>query len=455
MELSLEQVKNVLLAYRQEHVIERLEQLPVQAQQKLAAQIAQIEFETLFRAIDRHKDPRAVGTLGTERIAPIAYENWNDYDEKQQQAYGELGWALLRSGKVGAVVVAGGQGSRLGSSGPKGTIDIGLPSGKSLFQLQAERLLYLSKRAGRNIPWYVMTSPVNHKATETFFQAADYFGYTAADIVFFSQQTMPVLDHDGKLLFAEEGKLLLAPSGPGECFASMRKSGVIEDMKQRGVEWLFYYNVDNALIKVADPDFLGVAAAHANPIATKVIEKHDPNEKIGIVCTKNGQPAVVEYTEISEDVKRARSKDGQLEYHLGNISIHAFQLDFIEQHADSDLVYHVASKRMEYIDDKGVRVQPAEPNAYKLERFIFDLFPMASGLTVLKTERDEQFAPVKNRSGEDSPQTARELVLRLHSKWLKAAGIAVQEGKLDQIEISPLQSYAGEGLLERKFMERP
>ncbi|MGO4548834.1 UDPGP type 1 family protein [Paenibacillus sp. 2TAB23] len=447
MGLNIQEVRSLLLANNQDHVLDRLERLKGPAKDKLAAQLGSIDFEALFRAIH---DSTSLSEKLKEPMEPIPYVNETDIGEKEQQALNELGWSLLRTGKVGAVVVAGGQGSRLGHEGPKGTLDIGLPSGKSLFQLQAERLLNLSNRAGKTIPWYIMTSPQNQAATEMFFHAADWFGYPPEDIFLFQQQTMPVLDHNWKLLFAAEDELMVAPSGHGECFASLGKSGAIDDMKRRGLEWVFYYNVDNALIKIADPAFIGLAASHSNPIATKVIEKTDSEEKIGIVCLKNGRPAVVEYSEIQDDVKNLRDTAGRLFYNLGHISIHLFKLDFVERHADAGLDYHIASKKMAYIDENGSLVKPSEPNAYKLERFIFDLFPQANGLTVFKTKREEEFAPVKNKGGEDSPQSARRLVLDLHRSWLTAAGIAVEELHDHDIEISPLRSYSGEGLHEYK-----
>lgn len=450
LEPNLKQVEETLLAYKQEHVLTVLRQLPQAAKEKLAAQIEQIDFESLFKSIaEQNRQPVSFN----ERISPIPFEDWEDYGKQEQAAFTARGWELLRSGRIGAVVVAGGQGSRLGHEGPKGTLDIGLPSRKSLFQLQAERLLYLSRKAGKAIPWYIMTSPDNHEATVAFFRSADYFGYSARDCFFFPQNTMPALDFNGKLLLSGEGTIRLAPSGNGECFAALKRSGAIDDMKQRGLEWLFYYNVDNALIKVADPAFIGVAASHDNPIATKVIEKTDAKEKIGVICLKNGLPAVLEYTEIPDKVKKEKTIDGRLFYGLGHISIHLFKLDFIEAHADAEIPYHVAAKKMDVWDAEVGLIKPAEPNAYKLERFIFDFFPLASRLTVLKTSRQEEFAPVKNKTGVDSPESARKLIRDLHMRWLQAAGISTEQLRNAEIEISPLLLYGGEGLRKEEWIE--
>jgi UDP-N-acetylglucosamine/UDP-N-acetylgalactosamine diphosphorylase len=432
-----------LRAYKQEHVLKVLRNLPEAAKQKLAEQIERIDFERMFKALDEH---HVSNQSSIANIKPIPFEDWDCYDAGEQHAFTEIGWELLSKGKIGAIVVAGGQGSRLGHEGPKGTIDIGLPSGKSLFQLQAERLLNLSRRAGMPIPWYIMTSPDNHEATVSFFQKHHYFGYSALDCFFFQQNTMPALDFEGKLLLTDDGAIKEVPSGHGECFASLKRSGAIANMKQRGLSWLFYYNVDNALIKVADPAFIGVAASHNHPIATKVIEKSDAKEKIGIVCMNNGRPAVLEYNEIPAEISEARTMDGHLFFSLGHISIHLFKLDFIEEHADADIPFHVASKKLDYQVRDGNAIMPDERNVYKLERFIFDFFPYADQLTVLKTRREDEFAPVKNKAGEDSPQSARNLVLAQQKRWLHAAGIQLEQLKHRDIEISPLLSYSGEGL---------
>jgi UDP-N-acetylglucosamine pyrophosphorylase len=443
MDNNLLFAETMLHKYKQEHVLRLLERLPAEEKARLIDQIQSVDFEQFISILNK-KDRRI--EEDSAYLTPIPYEDWDQYDKNQQDAYTQLGWELIRSGKVAVIVVAGGQGSRLGHDGPKGTLDIDLPSRKSLFQLQAERLLNLSRRADKYIPWYIMTSPENHQETVAFFSSSNYFGYPADDCYFFQQNTMPVLDHEGKLLLTASSELRLAPSGNGECFSSLKRSGALADMKKRGVTWLFYYNVDNALIKVADPAFIGVAASLNNPIATKVIEKTNPDEKIGFVCLKNKLPAVVEYTEIPNHFLKEREQDGRLTYHAGNISIHLFRYDFVEQHADAEIPYHVASKRMDYVDSAGNLMRPKAPNAYKLERFIFDFFPLASKLTVLMMKREEEFAPVKNKEGEDSPASARDLILMLHKKWMIDAGIPAEQLQSRAIEIPPLLSYSGEGL---------
>jgi UDP-N-acetylglucosamine pyrophosphorylase len=426
----------------QEHILRFYPSLSEASKSKLLDQMEQLDFAAL-QEIFQHTNQRSVSTDG---ISPMEAYDLEDYSDKERKQLAEIGWDRLHQGKVAALVVAGGQGSRLGHEGPKGTYNIGLPSGKSLFQLQAERLLNLSQRADRSIPWYIMTSPENHQESVRYFQASDYFGYAPNDIFFFQQNVLPALDSIGRVLLSGKDEICLAPSGNGDVFASLKRSGALDDLRRRGVEWLFYYNVDNALIRVADPLFVGAAAHYNHPIATKVAEKAYPEEKVGILCQKNGRPGVVEYMDVPTELMNETDSSGRLTYGLGNLSIHLFRTDFIERHADTDIPYHVAYKAIKYVDDQGDPVQPASPNAYKFEKLIFDFFPLVDRMTVLKIRREEEFAPVKNKEGVDSPATARRLLHDLYKQWLMGVGAdpSVLEGR--NVEISPLVSYAGEGL---------
>ncbi|MGQ7889134.1 UTP--glucose-1-phosphate uridylyltransferase [Paenibacillus sp. WC2504] len=429
-------------AYGQEQILKLYPFLSKTSKSKMLDQMEQLDFAELHELFHHMEQP----LVSTYDITPIDAYDSEDYSEEERKQLTQTGWDRLRQGKVAALVVAGGQGSRLGHEGPKGTYNIGLQSGKSLFQLQAERLLNLSRRAGQFIPWYIMTSPENHQETVRYFHASEYFGYAPDDIFFFRQNVLPALDSLGRVLLSAKDEIGLSPIGNGDVFASMKQSGALDDLKRRRVEWLFYYNVDNALIRVADPLFVG-AAAHCNhPIATKVVEKAYPEENVGILCLKGDRPAVVEYIDVPKELMYETDSSGHLKYGLGNLSIHLFRTDFIERYADTHIPYHAAHKTVKYIDDQGNTVQPTSPNAFKFEKFIFDFFPLAERMTVLKVRRDEEFAPVKNKEGKDSPATARRLVQDLYKRWLLEAGAApsVLEGR--DIEISPLISYAGEGL---------
>ncbi|SFL36548.1 UDP-N-acetylglucosamine/UDP-N-acetylgalactosaminediphosphorylase [Paenibacillus sp. 1_12] len=442
MEELYNRVLEQLSRHNQTHLLQFYDQLSVDSQEKLLNQIQSID----WKQWDTLSELCTAKTLQTyQDLTPIGAFDWELLREDEQLYFTNKGWDLLRQGKVGAIVVAGGQGSRLGHEGPKGTYDIGLPSHKSLFQLQAERLLNLSRRAGRRIPWYIMTSPDNHQQTVDYMAEADYFGYGSEDCKFFEQGVMPAVDENGRIFLSEMDEISLAPSGNGECFSALNRSGMLTDMKHRGVDWLFYYNVDNALIKVADPAFLGVAAHYNHPVATKVIDKAYPEEKVGIIGMKGNRPMVVEYSDLPKQLMFEYNSDGKLTYGLGNISIHLFRRDWIEQLVSCSIPYHIAHKKIRHLDSNGQIIEAAQPNGYKFERFIFDFFPLAEAITVLKGKREMDFAPVKNKDGEDSPQTARELIYELHRSWLVKAGVVLDEVQ-GPVEISPLVSYEGEGV---------
>ncbi|WP_152392355.1 UTP--glucose-1-phosphate uridylyltransferase [Paenibacillus guangzhouensis] len=411
IERVVAEAEHLLHAYKQDDLAHHMSELSEAERRKLAAQVLRVDFEALAQV---YRSRSACSIAQDERIAPIPFLDVNMLSPDTYDQYEQRGLDLLREGKVGVIVVAGGQGSRLGHAGPKGTLDIGLSSHKSLFQLQAERLLKLSLRVGRVVPWYIMTSPENHDDTINFYASHRFFGYPEEDCFFLEQNTMPAMDHEGKLLLASPSELYLAPSGNGECFASLKRSGALEDMLRRGVTWLFYYNVDNALIQMADLVFIGMADLHSYPIASKVVSKELPEEEVGLVCMRNERPAIVEYTEFPESLLQERNVQGELTYALANVSIHMFRYDFIAQHADTSIPFHVASKAIPYLKTDGVMIASDVPNAYKLERLIFDFFPLAEGMTVLRVDREKEFAPVKNKEGEDSPRTAKQLVLRMY-----------------------------------------
>ncbi|GIP32713.1 UDPGP type 1 family protein [Paenibacillus sp. J2TS4] len=443
MKSTREQAEAFLQQHDQQHLLKFYDQLTPESQEQLLDQILSLDLD---KVVSLFESTTALQEQVEDDLVPIEAGDWESFSEEEKHRYEELGWEALRSGRVGAIVVAGGQGSRLGHPGPKGTYNIGLPSGKSLFQLQAERLINLSGRAGRTIPWYIMTSPENHAETVEAFQRAAYFGYPLDHLYFFEQSVLPAIDSEGKILLAEPGRISLAPAGNGDCFAAIKRSGALDDMKARQIEWLFYYNVDNALVKVADPKFIGYTMDSQAPAACKVVPKSHPEEKVGIVCLNRGRPAVIEYSDLPRELMLAKNEQGNLLYDQANISMHLFHMDFVEKGAELPLPYHAAHKKVAAIDEQGHPVTPSEPNAYKFERFIFDLFPLADKLAVLQVNRSEEFAPVKNKEGEDSPETARSLVLELHRKWLLEAGVGEERIANRTVEISPLTSYSGEGL---------
>lgn len=445
MNTSLQEAQARLRSFGQEHLLRFFHELDGSAQERLLRQVLAIDYPLLSRL---HRElvqsPPTAESLG--RLEPLAAESFESLPLPERAALTTAGMRALREGKVAAFLVAGGQGTRLGHAGPKGTFSIGLPSGKSLFQLQAERLLALSRRAGKAIPWYIMTSPENHAETVAFFSERGFFGFPERDLLFFPQGELPVVDAEGRILLADKGRVSLGPNGNGGCFLALKQSGALDDMKKRGVEWVFIYSVDNALVKVADPRFVGYALQSGFPAASKAVVKAGPDEKVGVLCRRNGRPSVIEYSDLPASLRESRLPDGSLEFRAGNIAIHLFSRAFLAANAEEGLPYHVAHKKIPFVDESGKTVTPATPNAFKFELFMFDLFPRAEGMAALLVEREEEFAPVKNADGVDSPESARTLLRAQHRKWLLAAGLPASslEGRL--FEISPLTSLEGEDL---------
>ncbi|GGE68680.1 UDPGP type 1 family protein [Priestia taiwanensis] len=432
----------LLQTYNQEHLLAYYNELTAEAQQALLQQIHSLNFDDVTKAIDTVRNPVHKEETNPT-FTPNAYKRWKDIDVEGQGTYLERGWELLRENKVAIVLVAGGQGSRLGHDGPKGTYNIGLPSHKSLFHLQAERLMNINAKAGNTIHWYIMTSPHNEKDTKDFFEKHNFFGYDRSAVTFFNQNLFPAIDADGKIMLEDKGTISLAPNGNGGVFNSLLANGFLQDMKNNGVKWVFLNNIDNALVKVADPKLIGFADIEGAPICNKCIPRIDPNEKVGMLCEKDGRPFIVEYSDLDDELKLARNEKNDLLFENANIGIHMFDVDFLVENAHRTLAYHLAHKKIKTLNEQGESFTPEEPNGYKLEQFLFDVFPFAERASILQVNRDEEFAPVKNKEGEDSPESARTMLLNLHKKWLLTSGVRVTE---DNNEVSPLDSYEGEGL---------
>jgi len=445
-----------LLPFGQEHLLRYWNELDQAEKMSLAGQIGKIDLE-LLRKIYLETTPSSAGAKvsgsetpqsasGTDAVLrPLKGEAWENFPIDERASMANAGMRALREGKVAAFLVAGGQGTRLGHQGPKGTFDIGLPSRKSLFQLQAERLWKLGRMAGKPIPWYIMTSSENHAETTEFFASHSHFGLDETQIFFLTQGDLPLVDKGGRILLEDKGRISQGANGNGGCFLALETSGALSDMKAKGIDWVFFHTVDNALVKICDPRFIGFAIASDLPTASKSVSKLYPEEKVGVFCHRNGHPTVVEYSELSADEIQARGKDGNLIFNSANIAVHLFRRDFLEKEARSPLPYHAAEKKIPHLDASGLLIRPEAPNAYKFELFMFDLFPRAAGMAVLEVAREDEFAPVKNKSGADSPQSAAELLLNLHTSWAKANGWRPDKTEA-KVEISPKLSYAGEGL---------
>jgi UDP-N-acetylglucosamine/UDP-N-acetylgalactosamine diphosphorylase len=367
---------------------------------------------------------------------------------------------MLKAGKIAAVLVAGGQASRLGFDKPKGIYPIGPVSNKSLFQLHAEKLSAIARRYRTRIPWYIMTSDTNTSEIRAFFEQHKLFGYPPSDIFFFEQEMMPALDEKGKLILDAPDHIFMNPNGHGGTLTALKKSGALEDMRRRGIEELFYFQVDNVLLQLCDPLFIGYHAAANAEMSAKVCGKRDPYEKVGVigrlvdpVTGKAGPLKVIEYSDMTDADKEARNPDGALKYNAGSIAIHLFKLDFVAREVwdGTRLPWHVAHKRISYLDENDNLVQPDQPNGYKFETFIFDALSDARRVVLLEVDRRLEFSPIKNAAGEDSPQTARRDLCEFYAGWLEQANVKVprdEAGHLKaRIEISPLFALDAEELV--------
>ncbi len=379
------------------------------------------------------------------RVADAAH---GDLYDRAAQA----GHDLIAAGKVAAFLVAGGQGTRLGYDGPKGEYPVTPVKSKPLFQVFAEQLLNYGKTFGKPVPWYVMTSDVNDAPTRAFFEKSGYFGLDRADVTFFVQGMMPAFSMDGQLLLADQDSLALSPDGHGGSLRALYKSGAIADMKRRGVEHLSYFQVDNPLVHVIDPLFLGLHALTGSQMSTKTIPKAGALEKVGNLVVGDGATQVIEYSDLPDELAKQTNPDGSLRFNAGSIGIHALTVEFVE-HLNTGgrlkLPWHRAEKKVPYVDASGAAVKPDKPNAVKLEQFVFDAVPLARNAMVYTTDRAEEFSPVKNAEGTDSPATCKRDLIRRAGRWLAAAGVAVPM-KGDEpdatLEISPLFAVSADQL---------
>jgi UDP-N-acetylglucosamine/UDP-N-acetylgalactosamine diphosphorylase len=339
-----------------------------------------------------------------------------------------VGEGLLRDGKVGVILVAGGQGSRLGFDGPKGAYPVGPITDATLFEIHARKILNLETRFGAEIPFYVMTSDVNDGPTRAFFEEHSYFGLSRDRVKFFVQGMWPVLTGDGLLVLDRPDHLFMSPDGHGGTITALQTRGMLDDMASRGTEILFYFQVDNPLVEVADPAFIGLHRERGADISVKVCAKRDPAEGLGVVAVSQGRNQIIEYIDLPAEEQEALGPDGRLKFLFGSVAIHVFSYDFLVQEANAALPLHIAHKKVPYCDDDGRTVKPDAPNAFKFEKFVFDVLPDADSVLNLEFAREQEFSPVKNAEGSDSPETCQRDMMTKFAGWLTACGVEVPTG---------------------------
>lgn len=410
--MNYDEFEKVLKENGQEHVIKSYERLDSDKREKLMKQVAEIDF---LKMHDLYQLTKTKIESQDSVIEPIDYEDGNKLSEEEGREYISLGEAVMKEGRHAVVTMAGGQGTRLGHTGPKGTFDLGLESHKSLFEIQCDTLKEANEKYGVTLPWYIMTSNENHDDTVAFFEKNHYFGYPKTEChYFFNQGELPMLDEQGKMILNEDGLIKLAADGHGGVFEAIARNGILEDMKQRGIEWVYVAAIDNVLVKVADPLLIGYAKKHGYRVASKTLPKTGPEERVGVFCKKDGKPYVIEYTEISEEMANARDEKGELLYGEAHVLLNLFHISALEEIEKFKLPYHVAHKKSAYLDENGNFLTPEKPNAYKFETFLFDAFSKMPEIGLLRGKRENDFSPVKNAEGVDSPETARRDYIAFH-----------------------------------------
>lgn len=440
----------------QEQILRFWDELSFEQRNALLEQIRRVDFQelqSLGKLLSESKDQdHSPGKLDPPELIALPETDAEQAAHKRARDQG-LEW--LAAGQVAAFVVAGGQGTRLGWNQPKGTYPVGPVSQKPLFALFAEQVLAWNKRFRREIPWCVMTSVGNDATTRAFFDDQEYFGLPKTSVHFMVQRNLPVVDARGKILLTRKDRMAMSPDGHGGALFALQRSGVLEQLLAQGVKHLSYFQVDNPLCQILDPVFIGYHALRNSQASSKIVSKVDPMEKVGVLGLRNGQLSVIEYSELSDELRYARDEQGRLVYRAGSIANHVFCLNFLKELLESThkLPYHLAHKKVPTVNKDGDSVPATEPNGYKFERFIFDTLPQAERSMIFEVAREEGFEPLKNADGANSPETVRAAMIERAARWLEYAGVEVErdaEGVATQVfEINAATATAPEELKDK------
>ena len=458
-----------LKTFGQEHLLTFWDVLSDSERETLSTQISALDFVQIAELYERRNEPAELLTLADRASDPPAYKFSTVTDPTPCKTSKpitageavEAGTEALRGGKVAFALVAGGQGTRLGFPHPKGMYPIGPVSGATLFQFHFEKVLAMSRRYGYRVPYCIMTSPATHAKTVNFLADNNYFGLSAEDVFIFCQGTMPAVSmEDGKVLLDSKGSIALSPVGHGGMLAAITKGSpsVLTQLRERGIDYLCYNQVDNPLVRIGSPEFLGYHLLSGSELTSQVIRKRSPSDKVGNIVEVDGRLHVIEYSDLPESVGKRTNPDGSLKIWAGSIAIHVFNMELLVRASQSAtaLPFHYARKKVPFVEIKGggltppgTRIKPDKENAIKFERFIFDLLPSAKNAVVVEVDPPNHYAPLKNAPGSpsDSPETVKRDLSAMHTAWLRQAGAIVQEGT--PIEISPLFADSPEAVDEK------
>ena len=394
---------DILKKYHQEHLLKFAGELDDFEKEILERQIGGLDFEVLKTL---EKKSEVVKRGETTPIKTLTIPEI----EASKEEYRKEGLDAIKQGKVGAVLLAGGMGTRLGSNDPKGMYNVGVTKDLFIFQCLINNLMDVVKEAGNYIHLFIMTSDLNYNSTVKFFKEKEYFGYPKEYISFFCQDMAPCVSYDGKVLLETRAKVAVSPNGNGGWFVSMKKSGVIETVHSAGIEWLNVFAVDNVLQRICDPVFVGATLKNNKKTGAKVVRKATRDEKVGVMCLEDGRPSIVEYYELTDAMMDAADEKGERLYNFGVILNYLFNVAELEEMVNTSLPYHVVEKKIPCIDDSGNAVNPTEPNGYKFEQLVLDIIHLSESCLPFEVERDKEFAPIKNKTGVDSVESARELL---------------------------------------------
>ena len=440
--MTYAEAEKMLAKCGQSHVLAYWKKLGKKEREELLEQVAKIDPKNVKYCQEALKKGAEVPDSSKGKAPKVAVLRGKKLAEAVAAGEKEL-----KAGRVAALLVAGGQGSRLGYDGPKGCFQIGPITGAPLFYFHARKILARTIRYGRAIPFYVMTSEANYDATKACFEENEYFGLNPDDVFFFKQGMWPGMTKEGKIILDAPGHVFMSPDGHGGLLAALKASGALADMKKRGIKSVFFFQVDNPLVEIADPAFVGYHVLQKSEYSLKLCAKREPKEKVGMPMRFGKTFRMVEYTEMTDEQCNRRGKDGKLYFLYGSPAIHVFDRAFLDREASKAMPLHLAFKKIPYVDAKGKVVKPSEPNGYKFEKFIFDVLPNAKVAAFLAFDQKDEFSPVKNAEGGDSPATCRADMQAKWRRWLAECGISVPEGT--PLEIDPAYAVDAAQLKER------